>query len=202
MTLWLPGEPMVLASRSEIRRNLLRGAGIPVEVVPADIDEREIEARAGLRDPRAVATELARTKAAAVAHQYPDRLVLGADQTLALGERMFSKPANREAARAQLEILRGQTHSLFSAVAIFRGHSILFQSCSVASLTMRDFSDSFLEAYLAAAGDAVAASVGAYQLEKLGIQLFRSIAGDHFTILGLPLFAVLDFLRQEGFLVT
>jgi septum formation protein len=201
MELWRGGEPMVLASRSEIRRNLLLGAGVPVEVVPADIDERDIEARAGVHDPRTVATELARAKAAALAPRYPDRLILGADQTLALGERMFSKPASMEAARAQLGLLRGQTHSLYSAAAIFRGTSVLFQNCSMASLTMRDFSDRFLEAYLAAAGDAVLASVGGYQLEKLGIQLFQAIAGDHFTILGLPLFAVLDFLRREGLLV-
>src|SRR5262249_36538426 len=157
----------------------------------ADIDERGIEARAGLGDPGAVAALLAREKAAAVSVQQDGRLVLGADQTLALGQRRFSKPTDRAAAREQLKILRGQPHALHSAVAISRDGKPVFEHCAVARLAMRDFSDAFLESYLDAAGDLVTASVGAYQVEGFGVQLFERIDGDHSTILGLPLLPVL-----------
>ena len=177
---------------------MLQGAGIPIEVKAADIDERGIEAKAGLADPGAVAALLAREKAVAVSIEQPGRPVLGADQTLALGQRRFSKPADRAAARDQLKILRGQSHSLHSAVAIVRDGQAIFEHCAVARLTMRAFSDEFLESYLDAAGDAVTASVGAYQVEGLGVQLFERIDGDHATILGLPLMPVLDALRHEG----
>ena len=138
-----------------------------------------------------IAALLAREKALAVAAQLPGRLVLGADQTLALGERRFSKPADRAAAREQLKLLRGQTHELHSAIALARDGVIVFEHREVARLTMRAFSDGFLEAYLDAAGAAVTASVGGYQLEKTGIQLFERIEGDHFIILGLPLLPLL-----------
>ena len=200
MSLWLADRPLVLASKSASRRALLQGAGIPIEVLAADIDERSIESRAGLADPGAVAALLAREKAVAVSVQQPGRLVLGADQTLALGQRRFSKPANRAAARDQLKILRGQSHTLHSAVAIIRDGKPVFEHCAVARLTMRAFSDEFLESYLDAAGDAVTASVGAYQVEGFGVQLFERIDGDHSTILGLPLLPVLDALRRQGVL--
>jgi septum formation protein len=125
-------------------------------------------------------------------------MVLGADQTLALGQRRFSKPADRAAAREQLKILRGQVHALHSAVAIARDGRVIFEHCAVAWLAMRAFSDQFLESYLDAAGGAVTASVGAYQVEGVGVQLFERIEGDHSTILGLPLVPVLDVLRREG----
>ena len=125
-----------------------------------------------------------------------------ADQTLALETEVFSKPQDVAGARAQLRRLRGKTHALHAAVALAQGGSLLFEERATARLTMRNFSDEFLEAYLAAAGAAVTASVGAYQLEKLGIHLFEEIAGDHFTILGLPLLRLLDFLRRNGFLVA
>jgi septum formation protein len=198
MSLWLADRPLLLASKSASRRLLLQGAGIPIEVLAADIDERAIEAEAGVGDPGAVATLLAREKAVAVSVQQPGRLVLGADQTLALGQRRFSKPADRAAARDQLKVLRGQTHALHSAVAIVRDGGLLFEHCAVARLTMRAFSDKFLESYLDAAGEAVTASVGAYQVESVGVQLFERIEGEHSTILGLPLLPVLDALRREG----
>ena len=200
MPLWLAGEPLVLASRSASRHAILRDAGIPVAVEPADIDERAIEQRRAEQDAGELAAVLAREKARVVATRRPGRLVLGADQTLALGERRFSKPADRAGARLQLAALRGQTHELHSAVALVRGSSVLFEHREVARLTMRSFSDQFLEAYLDAAGAAVTASVGAYQLEKVGIQLFERIEGDHFTILGLPVLPLLEFLRSAGWL--
>jgi septum formation protein len=198
MSLWLADKPLVLASKSASRRSLLQGAGIPIEVRAADIDERGVEAKAGLDDPTAVAGMLAREKALAVSLQLPGRMVIGADQTLALGQRRFSKPVDRQAAREQLKVLRGNTHALHSAVAIVRDGKPLFEHCALARLVMRAFSDQFLESYLDAAGDAVTASVGAYQVEGLGVQLFERIEGDHSTILGLPLLPVLDVLRREG----
>jgi septum formation protein len=200
MPFWLVGEPLVLASKSTIRHAILRDAGIPVVVEPADIDERAIEQRSATEDAGELAAMLACEKARTVAARLPGRLVLGADQTLALGERRFSKPADRAGARRQLAALRGQTHELHSAVALVRGSSVLFEHREVARLTMRSFSDQFLEAYLDAAGAAVTASVGGYQLEKVGIQLFEDIQGDHFTILGLPLVPLLDYLRTAGWL--
>jgi septum formation protein len=200
MSLWLADKPLMLASKSASRRALLQGAGIPIEVLAADIDERGIEAKANLADPGAVAALLAREKALAVSVQQPGQLVIGADQTLALGQRRFSKPADRAAAREQLKALRGQSHTLHSAVAIVRDGKPVFEHCAVARLVMRAFSDGFLESYLDSAGDAVTASVGAYQVEGLGVQLFEHIEGDHSTILGLPLLPVLAALRREGVL--
>jgi septum formation protein len=201
MSLWLADRPLVLASKSESRRALLESAGIPIEVVPADIDERAIEARAGGGADH-IAALLARAKAAAVAPQMPGRLVLGADQTLALGAELFTKPVNRTAAREQLKSLRGKTHALHSALAVAHDGTVLFEHREEARLTMRPFSDDFLERYLDAAGNAVTASVGAYQVEGSGIHLFERIEGSHFTILGLPLLPLLDFLRGEGALAT
>ncbi len=200
MGLWLGQEPLVLASRSEGRRAVLAAAGIAVQVCPADIDEREIEARAGTRSPSEVALLLARAKAAAVAARLRGRLVLGADQTLALGARLFAKPANLAAGRDQLKDLRGRTHELHSALVLARDKTVLFEHCEIARLTMREFSDGFLESYLEDVGPAVTASVGGYQIEGIGIQLFERIDGDHFTILGLPLLRLLHYLRREGWL--
>jgi septum formation protein len=197
VSLWLAEQPLLLASKSESRRAILAAAAIPVEVLPADIDERAIEARAGGQSPGEIAALLAREKAGAVAKRRPGRLVLGADQTLALGRRLFAKPASLAAARDQLKTLRGTSHELHSALALVRDGAVVFAHRETARLTMRNFSDQFLEAYLAAAGLAVMASVGGYQVERTGIQLFERIEGDHFTILGLPLLALLDYLRRE-----
>jgi len=202
MSLWLAEAPLVLASKSAVRHAMLRDAGLPVEIAPADIDERAIEQQARVHDPGEVAALLAREKARAIADRRPGRLVLGADQTLALGERRFSKPTDRAAAREQLKILSGRTHELHSAVALARADAIVFEHREVARLTMRTFSDEFLDAYLDAMGAAVTTSVGGYQLEKAGIQLFEHIDGDHFVILGLPLLALLRFLRDEGWLAA
>jgi septum formation protein len=199
--LWLATEPLVLASRSAIRRTLLETAGVPIEIRPADIDERGIEAKAPLQAPVAVAALLAREKAAAIAQKMTGRLVLGADQILSLNGVRFSKPADRAAAGAQLAKLSGQTHELYSAIAFARNDAVLFEHVGVARLTMRAFSDRFLDDYLDAVGDAATASVGAYQLEGLGIQLFERIEGDYFTVLGLPLITALDFMRRHGCLV-
>jgi septum formation protein len=198
MSLWLPADPLVLASRSAVRRAMLVSGGVPVEVRPADLDERSLESGAGSAGPGAVAAFLAREKAMVVARANPGRLVVGADQALALGERRFAKPADRAAAREQLRALSGRAHELHSAVAFVQDSTMLFEHVGVARLTMRPLSDRLLDLYLDAAGDAATASVGAYQIEGLGIQLFERLDGDYFTILGLPLLAALDFLRRRG----
>jgi len=198
MALWLAEEPLVLASRSRIRQTLLAAAGVPLDVRPADLDERGLETGASSPTPGAIAARLAREKASAVAKLNPGRLTLGADQTLALGSECFAKPADRAAARAQLRALRGRAHELHSAIVFAQDAAVLFEHVSVARLTMRTFSDRFLEFYLDAVGTAATASVGAYQFEGLGIQLFECVEGDYFTVLGLPLIAALDFLRRQN----
>lgn len=198
MALWLADEALVLASRSYSRRAMLEAAGIAVEVRAADIDERAVEAGAGARSPGAAAALLAAAKARAVARQMPHRLVVGADQTLAVGDRRLDKPGDVAAARAQLAMLSGTTHELHSAVAVVRDDEVLFATVDRARLTARPFTAAFVDRYLDAAGAAVLASVGAYQLEGAGIHLFERIDGNHFTILGLPLLPLLAFLRRTG----
>ncbi len=202
MSLWLAPDPLVLASRSAARRALLEAAGIPIESHPADIDERGLEEKAALQSPAAVAAFLAREKAAVVAVSRPGRLVLGADQTLVLETERFAKPADLTAARAQLFALRGRTHELHSAIAFVQDTTVVFEHVDTVWLTMRSFSESFLDRYLDTAGTAASASVGGYQMEGPGIQLFERIDGDYFTILGLPLMAALDFLRRHGCLTA
>ena len=199
MPLWLDRQPLVLASKSDVRGKLLAAAGLRFEIRPAHIDERAVEAKAGASDAAAAARLLARAKALAVAATRPGQLVLGADQTLALGPTRFSKPANRQVAAEQLRALRGRTHELHSALALARDDAVLFDCVDTARLTMRDVSDRFLDDYLAMAGDAALLSVGGYQLEGIGVHLFERIEGDYFTILGLPLLPLLGYLRQNGF---
>jgi septum formation protein len=201
MPLWLADQPLILASKSSARRAMLVAAGIPVQIEPADIDERALERNAP-DTAEAVARMLAREKAHAVASRLPERLIVGADQILALGERRFSKPANRAAAQAQLKELRGRTHELHSAAVLVQDGTVRFEYSDTARLTMRSFSDSFLDAYLDAAGTTVMDSVGAYQLERSGIQLFERVEGDYFTILGMPLLPLLVFLRSAGLLAA
>lgn len=201
MALWLAADPLVLASRSSVRRTLLAAAGVPTEVQPADLDERTLEASAGSLGPAAMAALLAREKAVSVGQRHRGRLVLGADQMLALDGRRFAKPADRAAARGQLRALCGRSHELHSAIAFAQDATVLFEHVGMARLTMRAFSDRFLDLYLDAAGSAATDSVGAYQIEGLGIQLFERVDGDYFTVLGLPIMEVLGFLRRHGCLL-
>jgi septum formation protein len=198
MGLWQAGEPLVLASRSKIRQMLLTAADIPIELRPADLDERGVEAGAASQAPGAIASLLAEEKARAVAKLSPGRLVLGADQTLAIGPKRFTKPADRTAAREQLRALSGRTHELHSAVAFVRDGALLFEYVGVVSMTMRTLSDRYLDLYLDVTGGAATTSVGAYQIEGLGIHLFERVEGDYFSILGLPLIPALNFLRRHG----
>ena len=198
MSLWLAPEPLLLASRSAARRAMIEAAGIPVDIAAIDIDERAVEASAGPSGARQTALTLAQAKARAAGSRWPGRIVVGADQTLALGQRRFDKPPDRSSARDQLRTLAGRSHELHSAVAVVRNESVMFSHVETARLTMRAVSDRFIDTYLDAAGSQALASVGAYQLEKIGVHLFEKIEGDHFTILGLPLLALLAFLRQDG----
>jgi len=202
MTLWRGQSPLILASQSRARQTLLANAGIAFEAVPAEIDEREIQRRSGLAAPGDIAALLAREKAVAVSRQRPGRLVVGADQTLALGRELFSKPDGRAQARAQLSALAGGNHELHSAVAVARDGRIMFEAMALARMTMRPLNSVQIDAYLDTAGEAVTGSVGGYQLEGPGVHLFEHIEGDHFTILGLPLLPLLAFLRSERLLAV
>ena len=202
MTLWRSDKPLLLASRSASRQMLLQNAGIPFEAVPADIDERGIQRDSKLTDPGKIAEVLAIAKALHVSDQFHMRWIVGADQTLALGDQLFSKPAGRQDAFKQLKQLAGQTHELHSALAVVHHDQPVWRSVTVARLKMRALSDEQIEKYLDAAGDKVTTSVGAYQLEGVGVHLFETIEGDHFTILGLPLLPLLDFLRSQGLLTV
>ncbi len=202
MSLWQDDRPLVLASRSPSRREMLESAGIPVEVCIPDVDERAIEVAAGSPSPPEAAALLAREKARAVARLMPERIVVGADQTLAFESRRLNKPRDFASAREQLMMLAGKTHYLHSAVALVQGENVLFDAVDTASLTLRPLSGPFLDRYLDTAGSAVLSSVGAYQLERTGIHLFERIDGNYFTILGLPLLKLLDFLRRHGSLAA
>ncbi|CAO4148370.1 Maf family protein [Methylorubrum aminovorans] len=197
--LWLAPAPLLLASASATRRDLLTGAGLPVETAPARIDERALEAEGGEIVPVDLARRLARAKAEEVAARHPGRVVIGADQVLECEGRIFHKPADLAAAHAHLARLQGRTHQLHSAVAILRdGRAEGF--VETARLTMRPLDAEAIDAYLRLAGAAVTTSVGAYQLEGLGIHLFERVEGDHSTILGLPLTPLLARLRGMGLL--
>ncbi|WP_398472519.1 Maf family protein [Tardiphaga sp.] len=198
MTIWRGEEPLILASQSAARRMLLAGAGITFDAAPADIDERGIQQRSNLTAPGDIAALLAEQKAAFVSLRHPGRYVIGADQTLSVGDRLFNKPAGRDQAAQQLRDLSGKTHELHSAIAVACDGATLFSHVSVAHMTMRQLDDAAIDVYLDAAGEKVTTSVGAYQLEGLGVHLFELIEGDHFTILGLPLLPLLKFLRGEG----
>jgi septum formation protein len=202
MTVWRGTKALILASQSPARQALLANAGIAFEAIPAKIDERAVQLGSGLSSPSEIAALLAREKAVSVSLRRPGQLVVGADQTLALGERLFSKPAGRADAAGQLQDLAGRVHELHSAVAVARDGETLFADVSRARMTMRPLDGAAISAYLDAAGAAVTTSVGAYQFEGLGIHLFERIEGDHFTILGLPLLPLLEFLRSEELLAV
>jgi septum formation protein len=202
MSIWRGKDPLILASQSRARQALLAGAGIAFEAMPAEIDEREIQRASGLVTPGAIASLLAGRKALWVSTRQPGRMVIGADQTLALAQRLFSKPVGRTQAAEQLRALAGNSHELHSAVAVARDGKLVFETVSIARMTMRRLTPAEIEAYLDEAGEAVTSSVGAYQLEGLGVHLFERIDGDHFTILGLPLLPLLAFLRSERLLAV
>jgi septum formation protein len=191
---------VVLASASQARRALLTAAGLDLVVDPAAVDEAALKASLAAEGagPAEIAEALALLKASRICPRHPGQLVVGADQILECEGRNFDKPAGRAAARDQLLALRGRPHSLFSAAVAMRDGRRLWHHVGRADLTMRDFSDAFLDSYLDRAGPAATASVGAYQLEGLGAQLFERIEGDYFTILGLPLLPLLEFLRGQG----
>jgi septum formation protein len=196
--LWLGLQPLILASGSRTRFDLLIAAGIPTQIIKANIDERALEAPLEKRQISAelVAVSLASAKALYVSKKNLGRFVLGADQTLACDGVKLHKPINRAAAREQLVFLSGRTHQLSSAVAISLDHQTVASFVETAKLTMRDLSSEAIERYLDAAGDAVTTSVGGYQLERLGIHLFKKIVGDQSTILGLPMLKTLETFRK------
>jgi septum formation protein len=177
---------------------LLAAAGLTFSVVPSSVDESLLKQRLLGASPAALATALAIAKAESVAALMPGKLVIGADQILELDGRTFDKPASLAEARRQLTTLRGRTHVLHSAVALVFDNGALWSTVASARLNMRAFSDAFLDAYLARAGDRVLSSVGAYEIEGLGIQLFEAVDGDHATILGLPMLPLLAELRRHG----
>lgn len=193
-------DTLVLASASSSRRALMENAGLTFTAVAAQLDERAVEAEMAHRalGPGELALELAHAKAKEVSSRFPDALVIGCDQTMSLGSAVFHKPVDREEARSNLARLRGQTHRLNSGVVLVREGREIWRHLSVADLLMRDFSDAFLDDYLERCGENVMKSVGCYQLEGIGIQLFESIHGDYFTILGLPLLPLLGELRMLG----
>lgn len=196
-----PDMPLILASASAGRAALLRAAGLAFEQVPAGIDERALE-RDFTGAAGGLAMLLAVEKAKAVSRLHPQALVIGADQTMEQDGRLFQKPSDLNAARAQLSLLRGQEHRLHAGLAVASGGEALWRHVGAARLTMRNFSDAFLDAYIAAEGEALLACVGAYRIEGRGVQLFSRIEGDHSTIIGLPLLPLLGYLRDSGWLAS
>ncbi len=200
---WQSAQPLILASKSWGRRLVLQQTGIPFVAIPAELDERKIEEKIRAKDGGAdeVARALARAKALKISMTAPEAYVLGADQVASCEGRLFGKPRDLAQAAQQLAFLSGRPHRLHSAVALVRGGTIVFATVSHADLCMRELSASFIEAYLAVAGDAALASAGAYQIEGMGVHLFTEVSGDHWTILGLPILPVLDALRRESALL-
>ena len=195
--IWRGDNALILASQSRARQALLSNAGLVFKAIPAAVDERAIQEASGLTVPGKIAELLAVEKARFISAANPGAWVIGADQTLALGARLFSKPAGRAQAAEQIAALAGQRHELHAAIAVVRDGAVLFSDVSVAGMTMRPLSPAAIDQYLDAAGEVVTTSVGAYQLEGVGVHLFERIEGDHFTILGLPLLPLLGFLRRE-----
>ena len=199
-------EKIILASESIGRSAILEGANIKFEKLPAPVDECAIRdtlyANGACPDPKDVAEILARAKAELISQENPGVYVIGADQMLALGNRIFEKPTSMEDARKTLLSLNGQTHYLHSAVCVAKDGKTIWGTVSSAGMTMRQFSPEFLGHYLAGAGESVLTSVGAYRLEETGIHLFEKIEGDYFTILGLPILPLLDYFRSINILET
>jgi septum formation protein len=190
---------IVLASQSASRKAILTGAGVPFEAASPGVDEDALKAELLSRGatPRDVAAALAEAKALALPRA-PDELVIGSDQTLEFEGRLYDKAASVEEARERLKLLRGRTHRLEGCVVVARAGQAIWRETATSTLAMRDFSDAFLEDYLATEGPAALGSVGCYRLEGPGAQLFTRIEGDYFAILGLPLLGLLDLFRREG----
>ncbi|MDA3888253.1 MAG: Maf family protein [Allgaiera sp.] len=191
---------IVLASGSEIRASLLRRAGVPVIVAPVRIDEQAIRDAllAEAATPRDIADTLAEMKARKGSEKNPGALVIGCDQVLDFGGKLLSKPHDLDAARAQLRALRGQRHALLSAAVLYDNGQPIWRHVGVVRLVMRDFSDAYLEEYLARNWPGIGAAVGAYKLEEEGVRLFSRVEGDYFNVLGLPLIELLAYLGQKG----
>ena len=194
--------PLILASGSTIRLQLLRAAGLDVIAHPARIDEETVKQSllAEGAKPRDIADALAALKAAKAAARNPGALILGCDQVLDFMGTLFSKPETPDQARTQLSTLRGQTHSLLSAAVLYDGGEPIWRHIGQARLTMRSFSDSYLDAYIARNWPEISHSVGGYLLESEGVRLFDRIEGDYFTILGLPMLPLLSYLATRGFI--
>jgi septum formation protein len=195
-----PDLPLILASASSSRQAILRQAGLRFEAIPANVDEATLKesAKAAGWAAAEAAMALAELKAQRISQKFPAALVIGADQLLVCGEDWFDKPETLEAAASHLQRLSGRTHVLETAICVYRGGSPVWQFAAAPELTLRALSAEFIADYLALEGEAVCSSVGAYRLEALGSQLFSRIDGDFFTILGLPLLALLGYLRQAG----
>ena len=193
---------VVLASASRVRSQLLKGAGLDFAVQPPDVDEAEIKRQSSGVPVNQTALALAIAKAKNVSKAHADALVIGADQILDCQGEQFNKPSGKDGIRTHLLKLRGNTHRLTSAVCVVQGGNVIWSQTEIADLTMREFSDSFIDQFIEMAGEKVLSSVGAYQIEDIGIQLFSQIKGDYFTILGLPMLPLLDFLRSRAVLVT
>jgi septum formation protein len=194
------GHKIILASKSQARRSLLANAGLEFEALSADIDERAIEAKleAMSATPLDVARALAVEKAKALSQLHPDALVIGCDQTMSLGDRVYHKPGDMQEAFAHLKSLSNAVHQLNSAVALVKNGEVIWDHLSSAHMYVRKLSDAFIRQHLENVGEKALTSVGAYQLEGEGIQLFEKIEGDYFTILGLPLLPLLQQLRVLG----
>ncbi|MGE0665287.1 MAG: Maf family nucleotide pyrophosphatase [Sphingomonadales bacterium] len=189
---------LVLASASRVRATLLRQAGLSFRIVPADVDESLTKREMAGADPMEIAEALAAIKARAVSPSQPGALVIGADQMLVFDGGLLDKPADLDEARGHLRRLRGRAHHLCTAAVIVLDGEVLWRHSERPELAMRDFSDGFIETYLAAIGEDAMLSVGAYQLEGRGAQLFERVSGDFFSILGLPLLPLLAFLRHRN----
>lgn len=189
---------LILASQSASRRAMLDAAGVAHKAVPAALDERALEASLGDAAPAAVATALAEAKALAVCAQHPGALVLGSDSLVSVAGRRFDKPASRAEAAEHLRFFSGQALELHSAAALARGGQVVWRHAALATLQVRALSEAFIAGYLDAEWPAVAGCVGVFRIEGPGVQLFEAIAGDHFTVLGMPLLPVLGALRAQG----
>jgi septum formation protein len=189
---------IILASKSASRRAMLDAAGVAYEAIPANLDERALEAGLVGKPPAAIAAALAGAKAGALAGSHPGRLILGSDSLVSVNNRRFDKPVDRAAAADHLRFFSGKTMHLHSAAAIVRDDDVLWQHTAMASLKVRDLSEEFIETYLAAEWPEVSFCVGVFRIEAMGVQLFESIEGDQFTVLGMPLLPLLGALRDLG----